>query len=71
MRTINASDFKATCLALLDDVEAHGDEIVVTKRGRPVARLVPLEQPSTLEGSVVVTAPGDDLLDTGNAWDAE
>ncbi|MEK6607237.1 MAG: type II toxin-antitoxin system Phd/YefM family antitoxin [Myxococcota bacterium] len=36
-----ASDFKARCLAILDQVQAEGREFVITKRGRPVARVVP------------------------------
>jgi prevent-host-death family protein len=40
MRTIKASEFKAKCLKLMDDVNATGEEIVVTKSGEPVARLV-------------------------------
>ena len=39
---ISASDFKARCLGLLDEVHASGTEIVITKRGKPVARLVPV-----------------------------
>jgi prevent-host-death family protein len=38
-RTIPAGEFKAKCLALMDEVAATGDEIVITKRGKPVARL--------------------------------
>ncbi|MYB51535.1 MAG: type II toxin-antitoxin system Phd/YefM family antitoxin [Acidobacteriia bacterium] len=41
METINASDFKARCLAILDQVQATGEKIVILKRGRPVAELVP------------------------------
>ena len=40
-RTISASAFKAKCLGLFDEVAQTGETIVVTKRGRPVARLVP------------------------------
>ena len=40
-RTIKASEFKAKCLKLMDEVAESGEEIVVTKNGRPVARLVP------------------------------
>lgn len=40
---INASDFKARCLNLLDLVARSGEELVVLKRGRPVARVVPAE----------------------------
>lgn len=38
---MKASDFKARCLKLLDQVEATGEEILVLKHGRPVARVVP------------------------------
>lgn len=41
-RTIAASEFKARCLELLERVRA-GEELVVTKRGTPVARVVPIE----------------------------
>jgi prevent-host-death family protein len=38
---ISASDFKAKCLALIDHVGKAGEPIVITKRGKVVARLVP------------------------------
>lgn len=41
MRTVPAGEFKQKCLALLDEVEQSGEPIVVTKRGRPVAQVVP------------------------------
>ncbi len=40
-RTIKASEFKAKCLKLMDEVADSGREIVITKNGRPVSRLVP------------------------------
>ena len=40
-RTVTASEFKAKCLALVDEVADTGEEIVITKRGAPVARLEP------------------------------
>ena len=42
MNSINAARFKATCLALLDQVERTGEPIRITKRGKPVAQLAPL-----------------------------
>lgn len=42
-KTIPAAKFKAECLALLDEVATTRNEVIVTKRGKPVARLVPLE----------------------------
>lgn len=40
-REIGATDFKARCLELMDEVERLGIEIVITKHRKPVARLVP------------------------------
>ena len=40
-RTIKASEFKAKCLKLMDEVAESGEEIVITKNGRPVSKLVP------------------------------
>lgn len=71
-KEIRASDFKATCLALLDDVADHRAEYVITKRGRPVARLVPIDQPASIHGSVrILTKDESDLLSTGETWSAE
>jgi prevent-host-death family protein len=57
-RTIKASEFKATCLELMDEVAARRIEIVVTKRGKPVAKLAPVQaQPPNpigfLRGTVI------------------
>ena len=69
--TIRASDFKATCLKLLDEVQESGRSYVVTKRGKPVAKLVPIEEPEPLEGSVRILADRDEeLFSTGEIWDA-
>lgn len=43
MKMIAAGTFKAQCLALMDEVEATHEPIVITKRGKPVAKLVPVE----------------------------
>lgn len=43
-RSVTATEFKAKCLALLDEVNDHGDVITVTKRGRPVATLQPVRK---------------------------
>ena len=69
---IAASVFKARCLALLDQVEETRQSIVVTKHGRPVAKLVALDQASPTLGSVTLLAEQDeDYLSTGEAWDVE
>lgn len=67
---VAAGEFKAKCLALFDEVERRRRTFVVTKRGRPVARVVPLPRPasSTLRGSLVHE---EDLLAPVDVeWDA-
>ncbi len=50
-RTIKASEFKAKCLKLMDEVADSGEEIVITKNGRPISKLAPYrEKPKTLFG---------------------
>jgi len=41
MRTMAAGSFKAQCLAVMDEVQAKRETVVITKHGRPVAKLVP------------------------------
>jgi len=43
-KTIPAGTFKARCLAIMDEVAAKREPVVITKRGKPVAKLVPVEK---------------------------
>ena len=43
-RTMKASEFKAKCLKLMDEVAESGDEIIITKNGQPVAKLAPYRE---------------------------
>ena len=59
MRTVPAGEFKAKCLALMDEVQATGQPILLTKRGRPVASLMPVESataqnPETAAGKLPI-----------------
>ncbi len=70
-----ASAFKEQCLAVLDQVALDHIPVVVTKRGRPVARLVPIDAGpigrSTM-GSVRLVADEDEAyFSTGAQWEAE
>lgn len=48
---VAAGEFKAKCLQLMDEVQKQRKQIIITKRGKPVAKLVPCEdQPKTLFG---------------------
>ena len=42
MKQMRASTFKARCLAVMDDVQATGEPVIVTKRGKPVVKVVPI-----------------------------
>jgi prevent-host-death family protein len=70
-RRIAAAEFKEKCLSLLDQVGPEG--IVITKHGKPVAKLIPIEGESEgligcLRGRIRIRG---DLLSTGVPWDAE
>lgn len=71
MKILPAAKFKAQCLSLLDEVDPEG--ILVTKRGKPVAKLIPIERGGSallglLKGKIQVKG---DLLSTGIRWDAD
>lgn len=71
MKQIAAAKFKEQCLSILDEVDEDG--IVITKRGKPVAKLIPIRAESSsligsLAGKVIIKG---DILSTGVAWDAE
>lgn len=68
---IPAGRFKAQCLALLDEVAQTGASLVVTKRGKPVAKVVPVgrQQTRSLHGSVV--RQGDIVSPIDAHWDAD
>lgn len=42
--TIKASEFKAKCLKIMDEVSQSGEEVVITKNGKPVSKLVPFQK---------------------------
>jgi prevent-host-death family protein len=72
MRTIPAGRFKAQCLRLLDEVAETGETIVVTKRGKSVAKLVPVDEPPSLKGSVVYLVSDEELIaPIDELWNAE
>jgi len=71
-REITATEFKARCLRLLDEVAGTGETLVVTKRGRPVVRVEPSTPPVDLSGSVRLLVGPDQFVEPLDiAWDAE
>ena len=73
-KTIKASEFKAKCLKLMNEVAESGAEYVITKNGRPVSRLVPYrKKPKSLfgidRGRLEILGDIDEPLDV--EWEAE
>jgi antitoxin (DNA-binding transcriptional repressor) of toxin-antitoxin stability system len=71
MKQIAAAKFKEQCLSILDHVDPEG--LVITKHGKPVAKLFPIpSEPGALIGVLrgKIKVKGD-LLSTGVRWDAE
>ena len=71
MKTMGAAKFKEQCLALLDRLDAEG--LVITKHGRPVARILPYEREfneviGSLRGKIKIRG---DIMSTGVRWNAD
>lgn len=74
MRIIKASEFKAKCLHLMDLVNQTHEEIIITKNGKPVSRLVPYhKQVNSLFGlhKNSIKSHDDLITSTGEEWSAD
>ncbi len=72
MKTIKASEFKARCLQLMDEVARSGKPLVITKNGKPVSQLMPYRpKPTTLFGAMkgTLTIQGDILSPLNEDWE--
>ena len=72
-RTIKASEFKAKCLELMDEVAKTGTPLVITKHGRPVAQLGPVvTRPASLAGAHrgQISIKGDIVAPLDEPWEA-
>jgi prevent-host-death family protein len=73
MKTISAAEFKARCLTLMDGVSSTRETIIITKRGKPVAKLVPAgkeqqEFIGRLKGVIEIVGELD--ADPPEAWES-
>lgn len=72
MKEITATQFRARCLRLLDEVAETGEPVVITKRGRPVARLEPPVRPADLRGNAKLHLSDEELVNASmGGWDVE
>jgi prevent-host-death family protein len=73
VKTINAGKFKNLCLRIMDDVARSKTPIIVTKRGRPVVKVVPYaeltDSPKSLAGSILKET--GDPFGADEKWDAD
>jgi prevent-host-death family protein len=72
MKTIKASEFKARCLQLMDEVAKTGEPVVITKNGKPVSQLLPYRpKPPTVFGALqgTVTVKGNILAPVEEPWE--
>lgn len=70
METMSASKFKATCLAVLEEVARQKTRIIITQRGKPIAEVIPYESEEQLPLKDTVTFM-DDLIspEAGEDWE--
>jgi prevent-host-death family protein len=68
---VNVTWFKAHCLAMIDEVARGEASLILTRRGVPVARVVPVDEPPTLVGSVTFNVDDVALVEPLDvAWEA-
>jgi prevent-host-death family protein len=74
MKKIAAGEFKARCLALMEDVRSTRKPLLITKRGKPVAKLVPVEEPKDdffdrLKGVIQIVGDIESPIEPGT-WES-
>lgn len=75
MKRIPAGEFKARCLTLMDDVRNTREPVVITKRGKPVAKLVPADDENRdfigrLKGVIKIVGDIESPVEPPEAWES-
>jgi len=75
MKRMPAGEFKARCLTVMDDVNKTRETVLITKRGKPVAKLVPAERMERdfigrLEGKIRITGDIESPIECTETWEA-
>ena len=74
VRTITTTEFEANCLRLMDEVDETDTELVITKNGRPVSRLLPYREPKGApfgRDRDIIQIHGDIIEPIDIEWEAE
>jgi prevent-host-death family protein len=75
MKKMPAGEFKARCLTVMEDVNKTREPVLITKRGKPIAKLVPAEQIGAnligrLEGIIKITGDIESPIEAPEIWEA-
>lgn len=75
MKTFSAAEFKARCLSLMEDVQKDREPVLITKRGKPVAKLVPAGKAGKdligrLEGVIEIVGDVESPIEPPEAWES-
>ena len=75
MKTLPAGEFKARCLAVMEEVRKNREPVLITKRGKPVAKLVPADKTreeliGRLEGVISITGDVESPIEPLDAWES-
>ena len=75
MKKIAAGDFKARCLTLMEDVRSTREPLIITKRGRPVAKLVPADDTARefigrLKGVIRIVGDVESPIEPPEVWES-
>ena len=73
MKSVTVSRFKSQCLALLEDVRKKRERLLITKRGKPLAEVIPVSADSTAKGGWLrgtILYEGDIVSPLGISWKA-
>lgn len=75
MKTLPAAEFKARCLSIMEEVRQNREPVLITKRGKPLAKLVPPERQSKnligrLEGVIKITGDIESPIEPPEAWES-
>jgi len=74
MKIVKASEFKAKCLSLMDEVATNDESIIITKNGKPISKLIPYyHKPDTLFGlhHGVIKSHDSLIAPVSESWNAE